>query len=165
MFSCRGRVIPAGEEPIAPMVRTKRNIDSPPFTEALAGTPGPLLCLLGRPALLAGKHFAQLKLRPKAVALVAYLALVGTEISRRELARLLFPEAEEPLGVLRWHLVHIRTAAPPFVARRLRATRDEVALSIPTDVALSFGQACRSLADGPRPQGPPGRWRCTGAIW
>jgi pimeloyl-ACP methyl ester carboxylesterase/DNA-binding SARP family transcriptional activator len=118
------------------MVRTKRNISSPPFTEALAGARGPLLCLLGRPALLAGKHFAQLKLRPKAVALVAYLALAGTEVSRRELARLLFPEAEEPLGVLRWHLVHVRNAAPSFVARRLRATRDVVALSIPTDVAL-----------------------------
>jgi pimeloyl-ACP methyl ester carboxylesterase len=92
--------------------------------------------LLGTPALLAGKHFAPLKLRPKAVALVAYLALAGTEISRREVARLLFPEAEEPLGVLRWHLAHVRAAAPPFVARRIRTTRDTVALSIPTDVAL-----------------------------
>jgi pimeloyl-ACP methyl ester carboxylesterase len=77
-----------------------------------------------------------LKLRPKAVALVAYPALAGTEVSRRDLARLLFPEADEPLAVLRWHLAHVRAGAPPFIGRRLQATRDTVALPIPTDVAL-----------------------------
>ncbi|HEY7519913.1 MAG TPA: alpha/beta fold hydrolase [Methylomirabilota bacterium] len=48
----------------------------------------------------------------------------------------MFPEAMEPLGVLRWHLTHIRTTAPSLIARRLRSTRDGVALVIPTDVAL-----------------------------
>jgi pimeloyl-ACP methyl ester carboxylesterase/DNA-binding SARP family transcriptional activator len=109
---------------------------SQPFAEPLAGTRRFRLCLLGRPALLAGTRFVELKLRPKAVAMVAYLVLAGTEIPRRELARLLFPESEGPLSALRWHLAHVRTAAPPFAARRLRATRDAVALSIPTDVAL-----------------------------
>src|SRR5262245_14324576 len=117
----------------------KRNVASLPFAEALAGRRAPLLCLLGKPALLARGRSTQLKVRPKAVALLAYLALAGVEISRRELAGLLFPEAEEPLGVLRWHLAHVRTAAPPFVARRLRSTRYGVALVIPTDVALFRG--------------------------
>jgi len=92
--SCRGRTtaaLPLGEtagtELLSPMVSTKGNIGSPPFTEALAGTRGSLLCLLGRPAVLARKQFAPLRLRPKAVALVAYLSLAGTEISRREVAR------------------------------------------------------------------------------
>ena len=117
-------------------VRIKRNVESAPFAAALAVPRGAHLCLLGTPALFARKRFAEVKLRPKAVALVAYLALGGVEVSRRELARLLFPEAEEPLGVLRWHLAHIRTAAPPFIARRLRSTRYGVGLVIPTDVAL-----------------------------
>lgn len=125
----------AGKAPVARMVRTTRKGTRPPFTEALARPRGPLLCLLGQPALLAGTRFAPLKLRPKGVALVAYLALAGVEVARRELARLLFPEAEEPLGVLRWHLAHVRMAAPPVITRRLRATREGVALSIPTDVA------------------------------
>jgi pimeloyl-ACP methyl ester carboxylesterase len=77
-----------------------------------------------------------LRLRPKAVALVAYLALAGAEIRRRDLARLLFPDTDEPLAALRWHLAHVRAAAPPFIGRRLHATRDAVALPIPTDVAL-----------------------------
>jgi pimeloyl-ACP methyl ester carboxylesterase len=96
----------------------------------------PLLCLLGPPALRAGKRLAPLKLRPKAVALVAYVALAGAELSRREVAHLIFPEAEDPLAVLRWHLAHVRRAAPSFVARRLRTTRGTIALAIPTDVAL-----------------------------
>jgi hypothetical protein len=92
---------------------------------------------------------------PKAVALVAYLAVAGVEVSRRELARLLFPEAEEPLGVLRWHLAHIRTAAPPFVARCLRSTRYGVALVIPTDVSLfRAGMRLVSL----RPETPGAAW-------
>jgi pimeloyl-ACP methyl ester carboxylesterase/DNA-binding SARP family transcriptional activator len=133
------------------MARTQRNVASAPFAEALAVARGPRLCLLGTPALFARKRFSALKLRPKAVALVAYLALAGVEVSRRELARLLFPEAEEPLGVLRWHLAHVRTAAPPFIARCLRATRDGVALVIPTDVEL-FRAGMRVVSR--RPEAP-----------
>ena len=114
----------------------KRTIDSEPFAEALAAPRGPLVCLLGTPAVLIGRRMAALKLRPKAVALLAYLAMAAAEIPRRELARLLFPETEDPLGALRWHLAHIRTTTPSFVARRLQATRDAVTLLVPTDVAL-----------------------------
>lgn len=79
------------------MPRTRRSVDSPPFAESLARPRGPRLCLLGRPALLVRTRLAPLRLRPKAIALVAYLALAGVEVTRRELARLLFPESEEPL--------------------------------------------------------------------
>jgi pimeloyl-ACP methyl ester carboxylesterase/DNA-binding SARP family transcriptional activator len=56
------------------------------------------------------------------------------EVSRRDLARLLFPEAEGPLGTLRWHLAHLRAEAP-WTARGLRATRDGLRLRVPTDAA------------------------------
>ena len=134
------------------MACIKRNVELAPFAEALAVPRGPRLCLLGTPALFARKRFAELKLRPKAVALVAYLALAGVEVSRRELARLLFPEAQEPLAVLRWHLAHVRTAAPPFVARRLRPSRHGVALVIPTDVAL-FRASMRLVSRRPETPG------------
>jgi pimeloyl-ACP methyl ester carboxylesterase len=81
-------------------------------------------------------RLSPLRLRPKALALIAYLTLAGGQCPRRDLARLLFPEAEEPLGILRWYLAHLRSAAPAAVTRQLRSTRDSIALSIPTDVAL-----------------------------
>ena len=84
--------------------------------------------------MLVGGRRAPLALRPKAIALVAYLALNDREVSRRELARLLFPGAEGPLGTLRWHLAHLR-AAIPWLARRLRASREGLSLRIPTDAA------------------------------
>ena len=129
-----------------------RSVDFPPFATALAEPRGPLLCLLGRPSLLAGRRLLPLKVRPKAVALVAYLALAGAEVPRRELARLLFPETEEPLAVLRWHLAHVRSASPSFIGRRLHATRDAVALSIPTDVAL-FQAGMRVVGRRPETRG------------
>src|SRR2546427_7033224 len=118
------------------MIRAKPTVRSRAFAEALASPSGSLLALLGQPAVLAGTRRVPLSLRPKAVALIAYLALEGREIRRREVARLLFPEAEEPLAVLRWHLAHVRSMAPSLIVRHLRATREGVALPIPTDVTL-----------------------------
>ncbi len=83
-----------------------------------------------------GDHFSPLSIRPKALALLAYLALAGREVARRDVARILFPESEAPLAVLRWHLAHVRSTAPEFIARRLRATRDRLVLRVPTDVTL-----------------------------
>jgi pimeloyl-ACP methyl ester carboxylesterase len=94
-----------------------------------------LLCLLGTPALRTNRRLVPLALRPKAVALVTYLALTGGEVSRHDAARLLFPEAEGPRAALRWHLAHLRSAAPRAIARSLRSTRDTLALPIATDVA------------------------------
>jgi len=96
----------------------------------------PLLLLLGSPAVQVGGRPTPLVLRPKAIALVAYLALAKGAVARSELARLLFPDAEAPLATLRWHLAHVRSRAPAFIARALRTTRERVALTVRTDVVL-----------------------------
>lgn len=96
---------------------------------------GPMLCLLGPPLLVHRDRAAPFRLRPKATALIAYLALADREVPRHEVARLLFPEAEGPLAALRWHLAHVRSTGPALIARGLRATRNVVALQVPTDVA------------------------------
>src|SRR5690349_17341119 len=110
------------------MIRGTPKIHRRPFAEALASPSDSLLALLGRPALLAGARLVPLILRPKAVAVIAYLALEGREVERRHVAGLLFSEAEAPLAALRWHLAHVRSSAPSLITRHLRATRETVAL-------------------------------------
>jgi DNA-binding SARP family transcriptional activator/pimeloyl-ACP methyl ester carboxylesterase len=94
-----------------------------------------MLGLLGTPTIIADGESVPLMMRPKALALLAYLALAGHPVKRHLLADLFFPTAEDPRATLRWHLSHFRAAAPT-VANHLKATRDTVTLSIPTDVAL-----------------------------
>jgi pimeloyl-ACP methyl ester carboxylesterase/DNA-binding SARP family transcriptional activator len=108
--------------------------------------------LLGPPAVRFGGRFVPLRLRPKAVALVTYLALAKAEVRRSEIARLLFPEAETPLATLRWHLAHVRSRGPSPIARALRTTRDHLALSIETDVAR-FRAAADALRRRPNMRG------------
>ncbi len=96
---------------------------------------GPTLGLLGPPVVLVRDQTAPLHLRPKAIALIAYLAMADRDVPRHEVARLVFPEAEDRLAALRWHLAHVRTAGPPLIARHLHATRSALALRVPTDVA------------------------------
>jgi pimeloyl-ACP methyl ester carboxylesterase len=55
-----------------------------------------MLCLLGDPAVLRNGVHEPLRLRPKALALTARLALAGGPVERTELARMLFPDAEDP---------------------------------------------------------------------
>ncbi len=78
-----------------------------------------MLCLLGKPAVLEDGELRPLVLRPKALAVLAYLALTERAVSRRDLATLVFPEAEEPLAALRWHLHHLRATGPGFIATNL----------------------------------------------
>ena len=99
----------------------------------------PVMLLLGPPAVCVGGKVSPLTLRPKAVAVVAYLAMAKGAVLRSELARLLFPEAEAPLAALRWHLTHVRRAAPSFISRGLTTTRDRLTLSVRTDVAAFRG--------------------------
>lgn len=108
-----------------------------------------MLCLFGAPATEVDGQFEPLRLRPKAVALLTYLALSREPVSRRELARLLFPEATEPLASLRWHLAHLRSSCPPWVVHGLHTTREDVALTVPTDVdAFRAGSGrLQALAD------------------
>ncbi|MGH7392750.1 MAG: alpha/beta fold hydrolase [Candidatus Rokuibacteriota bacterium] len=67
---------------------------------------------------------------------MAYLAVENRQVSRHDIARLLFPASEAPLATLRWHLAHLRSEGPALVSERLLASRDTLALSIPTDVAV-----------------------------
>jgi len=103
----------------------------------------PTLCLLGRPAVLEEGRLTTLALRPKALALLAYLALAGGAVVRRDLAGLLFPDAGDPLATLRWHLAHIRSHSPRIVADHLDVRREAARLSIPTDVAIFCAAAAR----------------------
>ncbi len=111
-----------------------------------------MLCLLGAPALRTGARLVPLTVRPKAMALLTYLAVTGGEVRRREVARLLFPEAEGPRAALRWHLTHLRSAVPGLIGQRLRTTRDTIALAISTDVAL-FREAADVVARRPATPG------------
>src|SRR5437867_9934414 len=64
--------------------------------------------LLGPPIVLRdGVVYASPRGR-KAWALFAYLALVDKPPSRLQLIDLLFPEAEDPAGALRWNLSELR---------------------------------------------------------
>jgi pimeloyl-ACP methyl ester carboxylesterase/DNA-binding SARP family transcriptional activator len=135
-----------------------RSVRTRPFAIALAPSRLPLLCLLGTPALRIGARHVPLALRPKAVALITYLALTGGDVSRHDAARLLFPQADGPRAALRWHLAHLRSAAPTPLVRRLRTTRDALMLAMPTDVAL-FGQAAAAICRCPA---TPGATRALG---
>lgn len=107
-----------------------------------------MLCLLETPAVRVEDRLSPLALRPKTLALITYLALTEGEAARHEVARLLFPDAEAPLAALRWHLNHLRSTAPAFIAGSLRASRNHVMLRAPTDVAL-FRRSAAHLSEFP----------------
>ncbi|HEV2825088.1 MAG TPA: BTAD domain-containing putative transcriptional regulator, partial [Actinomycetota bacterium] len=66
--------------------------------------------LLGRPAIERDGAPAPSPRGRKAWALLAYLLLAERPPSRRHLAELLFGEADDPLGALRWTLAELRRA-------------------------------------------------------
>src|SRR5882762_7866631 len=71
--------------------------------------------LLGPPAIKRdGEPVRTLRGR-KAWALLCYLLLAERPPSRRHLAELLFGDAEDPLGALRWTLGELRRALRPEV--------------------------------------------------
>ena len=92
-----------------------------------------MLCLLGPPAIQLDSHVEPLPLRPKALAVLAWVALYGTT-PRAELATLIFPEAADPRAALRWHLAYLRAQLPAAAALPFSRTRQVVQLQIPTDV-------------------------------
>jgi pimeloyl-ACP methyl ester carboxylesterase/DNA-binding SARP family transcriptional activator len=104
------------------------------------------LCLLGPPALATSTGLGPLDLRPKAVALLARLALVGGPQTRAELAELLFGQAERPRDSLRWYLSYLRARLPDGLIVENRA--------IPTDVELFRQGVERILRDAATPDGP-----------
>ena len=66
--------------------------------------------LLGTPAILRDGVAAPPPRGRKAWALLAYLLLCERPATRRQLAELLFADAADPLGTLRWNLAQLRRA-------------------------------------------------------
>ncbi|CAN5869124.1 hypothetical protein BH23ACT2_BH23ACT2_11720 [soil metagenome] len=64
--------------------------------------------LLGAPAVIVDGEPARRPRGTKPWAVLAYVALSGRPCTRSHLAELLFSEAEDPLGALRWNLAAIR---------------------------------------------------------
>ena len=69
-----------------------------------------MICLLGPPAIQRDGRPARPPRGRKAWALLAYLLLADRPPSRRHLAELLFADADDPLGALRWSLAELRRA-------------------------------------------------------
>jgi len=104
-----------------------------------------VLCLLGPSELRSQDGVRSLELRPKGLALVAYLALAEGPQTRSRLADLLFPEALKPRDSLRWYLSYLRRRLPDA----LTVDRTNVSARIATDVAAFRSGAARILDGSP----------------
>ena len=114
--------------------------------EALPPSPlgaGPRVNLLGRPSIDGQRGSYRIRSR-KSWALLAYLVLAERPPTRTTLAALLFGEAEDPLGALRWSLSEVRRALagdvtiegdPVVLTRHPELTFD-------VDVLAHGGSAC-----------------------
>lgn len=127
--------------------RIEYNAD-PAFAESLVP---PMLCLLGSPAIREKGHLAGLRLRPKALALLARVALADQPVPRGSLARQVFGDADDPRASLRWHLHHLRRRLPESVASGLRADGDALCLDGPVDAIDFAAGARRVIAEADRP--------------
>jgi pimeloyl-ACP methyl ester carboxylesterase/DNA-binding SARP family transcriptional activator len=101
------------------------------------------LCLLGPPELRGSAEVLPLNLRPKAVALLAYLALTDGPQPRSRLAELLFPEARNPRDSLRWYLSYLQRRLP----NALVLDRVSASAQIATD-ALAFRCGAARILEG-----------------
>jgi len=112
--------------------------------------------------------------RASSAGMGAYLVLAEHRVSRAQLAGLVFGDADDPLGALRWTLAQLRRSLG--VADALRG--DPLELGLPTDavvdvVALASGDPDPGLVRGellegvgrPRPRAPmpTPATRCSGA--
>ncbi len=95
-----------------------------------------LVRLLGAPRIVVGGAPTPAPRGRKAWALLAYLLLTVRAPSRQRLAALLFPDADDPLGALRWSLAEVRRTLVGVAT----IEGDPVRLTLPegvvTDVAL-----------------------------
>ncbi|MGH2957252.1 MAG: AfsR/SARP family transcriptional regulator, partial [Solirubrobacterales bacterium] len=97
--------------------------------------------LLGAPALERDGAPADPPRGRKSWALLAYLALSRYPPSRRELAELLFGEADDPLGALRWSLSQLRRAILPEAKVGGDPVRLELGPQARLDVSLLEGSS------------------------
>ncbi len=88
--------------------------------------------LLGRPGLSRDGAELPPPRGAKAWGILAYLVLTGRPVARRQLASLLFAEADDPLGALRWSLAELRRALGAPGALR----GDPVVLGLPEGVVV-----------------------------
>jgi DNA-binding SARP family transcriptional activator/predicted negative regulator of RcsB-dependent stress response len=103
--------------------------------------------LLGAPVILHEGLAAPPPRGRKAWALLAYLLLCERPATRRELAELLFADAADPLGALRWNLAQLRRALGSAAALE----GDPVQLLIAPDVVVDIhdsGSAGETLLEG-----------------
>ncbi|HEU5004339.1 MAG TPA: alpha/beta fold hydrolase [Actinomycetota bacterium] len=110
---------------------------------------------MGPPLIRWAGREESLRLRPKEWALLGRLALADTELSRADLARLLFPAADDPRRALRWHLNAVRTKLPAELGEGLRADGHAIGFEPSTDVAV-FSAAAEQIRDRPGAAAHPG---------
>lgn len=80
----------------------------------------------------------------KAWALLAYVLLADRAVSRRQLAGVLFADADDPLGALRWTLAELRRAIGD--ATLLRG--DPIAVELGADIAVDVIDLDDEMLDG-----------------
>jgi DNA-binding SARP family transcriptional activator len=104
--------------------------------------------LLGSPAILRDGHPVPAPKGRKTWALLAYLLLSEGPASRRRLAELLFADADDPLGALRWNLAQLRRALNGVVTIEGDPVElilaPEVAVDV-LDVAAAGGQLLEGM--------------------
>ncbi len=83
--------------------------------------------LLGRPTVLQPRATAAQPRGNKVWGLLAYLVLSASPPSRHRLAEMLFAEADDPLGALRWNIAELRRLLGPQVT----VAGDPVRLELP----------------------------------
>lgn len=103
--------------------------------------------LLGAPVILDGDVAVAPPRGRKAWALLAYLLLCERPVGRRELAELLFADAADPLGALRWNLAQLRRALGTAAVLEGDPVRLVLAANVAIDVRDS-GSADGVLLEG-----------------
>jgi pimeloyl-ACP methyl ester carboxylesterase len=103
---------------------------------------------LGPPLIRVDGAARKLRLPPKTLALLVLLSLETPGIERAQAARWLFPDADDPRSLLRWHLHRLRRALPPALAGRLRSVGGQLAIDLVTDVGV-FRSGVETLLNEP----------------
>lgn len=96
--------------------------------------------LLGAPWIEVDRERAAGPRGWKAWALLAYLIITEAPVPRERLAELLFADADDPLGALRWNLAELRRSLRPSI----EVGGDPVVLALPADAfvdVLALGSA------------------------
>jgi len=96
--------------------------------------------LLGAPWIEVDRERAAGPRGWKAWALLAYLVVTQAPVPRERLAELLFADADDPLGALRWNLAELRRSLRPSI----EIGGDPVVLALPADAfvdVLALGSA------------------------